>query len=181
MEIGCEKGIDGCYKQLSPKECAWGDVCIDGREGCGPCFAQSDCGSGEVCTWSYGCTDPYIITYVVKIHSVEFPLEDENGTAWDSFGGAPEPKVCVSNGSDDPDCTGYAQDTFTATFEEELKVFIDDGEKLCITAIDVGPLENDTADGSCWDPFVGLVKQGTFAGYLYDDLVWVEFSIWPED
>lgn len=97
-----------------------------------------------------------------------------------SSGGLPEPKVCIDNDDGkDFGCTKFYNDTLTADFEETFTVTISASDKLCFGAYDVDPLANDYADGSCWIDWIKLVKAGGYQGYLYNKLVYIDFSIKP--
>lgn len=179
QEVACVKGTDGCYKKLAPKACNGGKVCQVGGSGCSSCVLQSDCAADKVCTYASGCTSPYGQTYSVTISTVKFPEKDGSGTTWDGLGGLPDPKVCVSNGTTFAGCTTTKWDTLTGVFYETIEVTLTSLDELCINVYDVDAISDDDADGSCWSDWLPVVKAGGIAGYLYYDLVWIDFSVVP--
>ena len=63
------------------------------------------------------CTLGYGTTWGISIDDVTVSPTNYLGSAWDAFGGAPDPKVCVWVASDTTShCTGSATDVFTTTF-----------------------------------------------------------------
>lgn len=178
--VACVKGSDGCKKKLSPATCTGGKVCSAGGAGCDDCSKQSDCAADEVCTVLSSCTYYGAGTsYDITINSVTFPVKDESGAAWDSFGGLPDPMICVYDDTTKLGCTSTKNDVLDAYFFETITVSLSSTSKLCLIAWDVDVSSNDNADGSCWQPWIGLVKAGGNYGFLYNNIVQVDFTIKP--
>ena len=179
QEVACVKGTDGCYKKLAPKACSGGKVCKIGGSGCSSCVLQTDCSANLVCTSDAGCTSPSGQTYSVTINTVVFPEKDGAGASWDGFGGLPDPQVCVSDGTTFAGCTTTKSDTLTGVFYETIEIKLTSADKFCVHVYDVDALSDDDADGACWTDWLPLVKSGGMGGYLYKELVWIDFSVVP--
>ncbi len=103
---GCA-GCEGCchngtcleWYQQSDTACGLGGV------GCLPCPNRLSCG--------YGVCDQLAdnAQFEIVIDHLQVSTTNSVGDAWDAFGGAPDPFVCVGSG-----CTTYFEDTFTCNW-----------------------------------------------------------------
>ncbi len=122
------------------------------------------------------------MTYLVSLKSAKFPvLDPKSKSAWDSGGGAPDPKLCVGVDGKSLFCTKAAQDVFQATFSESFSVKLFQSSELDVWAYDEDVFSDDLADGSAWSTtgLLGLIKAGAKSGFLFNDVVEVEFTIAP--
>lgn len=178
MLVTCQKGPDGCYKKLSPSACSNGKVCKAGGNACATCTAQSDCPADQICSLTQGCRSPFGMSYKVTIHSADFPAQN-GATSWDAGGGLPDPQICISNDVKNLACTSVKNDVLTANFEETFAIDLLPGDKLCFQALDSDLAVSDDADGVCWPAFAEIVKAGGYSGKMYNNVVWLNFTIKP--
>jgi hypothetical protein len=124
--VGTGYGACECAPTCSPSTCdgcCEGSVCRtgDSLDACGFGGATCDvCGLDFECSFNL-CTlesNPIFSTWGVSILSATVPTTDWYGSAWDTFGGAPDIQVCVRLGSSTatPSCTGYGSDSFSVTY-----------------------------------------------------------------
>jgi hypothetical protein len=124
-------GDDGCGGSCG--DCPTGTTCqADGTcmcvpecggKTCGPDGCGGMCGNctaGFMCNGTGGCDIDPAHTWVLKFTNGTVSATNSSGGSWDSFGGAPDPMVCISLPGGQGHCnngsytsTGYANDTQT--------------------------------------------------------------------
>ncbi|MBX3183684.1 MAG: hypothetical protein KIT72_06140 [Polyangiaceae bacterium] len=112
--MGGSGGTDGC---AGCEGCCYNNTCLEWYEqsdnacgingaACLPCPNHLSCG--------YGCDQlADNAQFEIVIDHLRVSTRNGAGEAWDAFGGAPDPFVCVGSG-----CTTYFEDTFTCNWSD---------------------------------------------------------------
>ncbi len=168
--VACQVGVDGCKKKLAPADCIGGLVCVAGSLGCAACTASGQCDAQSVCGGNGKCTTAFGHTYTIKILSGNMPLTDSTGSAWDAFGGAPDPFVNIEVNDTIVATTTSQQDTFTPVWGESFDVVLQQTDVLSLAVWDEDTTvaTSDYMDGVKLGSWLAWVKSGTGnSGPLY--------------
>ena len=119
----CPGDCGSCMTTCGPGSCAGccdGDSCVSGASpsGCGSGGnACMICGPSFICAAGACSVDP-ASRWKVVLETLRVPTTDYARSAWDPFGGAPDPFVEIRVGSDTatPARSGSGTDTFTVNF-----------------------------------------------------------------
>jgi len=109
--------------------------------------------------------------YTVRAVTATVPTTDSAGAAWDPFGGAPDPFVCLYlNGSTTPvSCAGPpgVSDTFTPTWNRSWDVTVSSTTMVGLTAWDEDASVHDRIEGFNWpsgSSFIARARSGGLTG-----------------
>lgn len=146
------------------------------------CFTSSDCGAGLVCSSSVSqCVVANGHSYVVTLIGASVPTKDVTGAAWDSGGGAPDPKVYVKLNGSTVGSTSEDSDTFTPSWYESFVVTLRDGDTLTFSLYDIDALSDDFIDSLQFSDWLSEVKAGPDrTAFLYDGAVSLQWRIVPD-
>ena len=166
--VACQVGVDGCKKKLAPAACGSTSVCLAGASGCGPCNTSSQCDANSVCAGTGKCVAASGYTYAIHFISAVVPTTDTTGSAWDGFGGAPDPYVSVVVSTVTVDKTTYENDTFTPAWDQTLLITLKTTDVLDLDVWDSDGWSDDPIDGLEFKSRLSVVKAGgSLSGPLY--------------
>ncbi len=96
------------------------------------------------------------------------PTTDATGSAWDAFGGAPDPYVSVVVNTVTVDTPTYANDTFTPAWNQTLLITLKTTDVLDVDVWDSDGVSDDLIDGLEFKSWLSVVKAGgALSGPLY--------------
>ena len=115
-----------------------------GKDGGGTVGCSPTCDRGFVCQGSTCVLDP-TGRWVIRVTTGTVAMRKSSGDTWDAFGGAPDPKVCLTL-SGSRTCTPAIPDSFAPTWNTDYPA-------VTATALQVGiPVEYIDEDLSSDDP-----------------------------
>lgn len=98
--------------------CAAGQVCtVEGQCVARPCSPA--CTRGFVCTNATCTADPSVSWSITAVRG-SVATTDASGSAWDPFGGAPDPYFCITVGGGARQCSAFANDTFAPSWNHRF-------------------------------------------------------------
>lgn len=114
-----------------------------GKDGGGTVGCSPTCDRGFVCQGSTCVLDP-TGRWVIRVTTGTVAMRKSSGDTWDVFGGAPDPKVCLTL-SGSRTCTPVVDDSFAPTWNTDFPA-------VTATALQVGiPVEYIDYDGASSD------------------------------
>ncbi len=192
----CEAPSSGCTTTCSG--CCVGNTCNPGNAtsacgaggaACTTCTSSQYCEAGQCkasCQRHSDCATPTDVcigsrcvagqgrTYTVTAVSATVPSTDSTGAAWDAFGGAPDPFVCLylDGSATAVSCSGPpgAADTFTPAWNKNWDVTVSAATKVGITAWDEDTSAHDVIEAFEWGSgavFLGDARTGGFNGVAF--------------
>ena len=170
--------VSSCTPNCTGRICGPDPVC---GQSCGTCTGALECVNGEcICIDDYDCDENSIClvescslaygrNYTLTVVSVEVSQYDQNGEAWDSLGGMPDPFVCwyknkdsVSQSTVAEFCTTAEDDIFNPTFNESFQAIISASDKWGFVVWDQDLTDDDWIEGWYLDPIpVSVIKEIT--------------------
>lgn len=99
----------------------------------------SDCTGETICVGTM-CEPAFGRIYHFSQIAVTVAAQNPGGSAWDPFGGAPDPQVVITLNGTDIIKTGVASDTFSATYTDtnDTEIIAGSTLELHVTDSDVG-------------------------------------------
>ena len=117
---------------------------------CSPSDPNS-CSGETICIASH-CEAAYGRIYKFGDISATIAAQNTGGSAWDAFGGAPDPKVTVKLQGQTILTTSVKSDTFTAQFTESTERELIAGQKLEVSLVDADVNSDDGVLNCVADP-----------------------------
>lgn len=160
----CTLGVDTCWHWGEAQPCVGGLVCESGS--CTACIFHTQCDDLSVCREGK-CLLASGLEYVFTFVGGTVPESDENGSAWDSFGGAPDPFVELYKNDVRICFTDAASDTFKPWWGESCTVEIGIADKIVFMIRDLDLTDHDAIDGVEFNDTIAMLKAGGGLGELY--------------
>jgi hypothetical protein len=137
---------------------------------CKGCTTHAQCATTtDVCVGG-ACATGIGKTYKITIQTVTVPSTDPQGEAWDAFGGAPDPYVCMylDGVNEAVACSATVDDVFTATVNHTFEFDLHETTKVRFLIWDEDVSDSDEIAWMGWDGtgFLSAARAGGFEGTL---------------
>ena len=147
-----------------------------------PCTSHTTCGSTEFCHPTQGvCTEVFGQSWNLEAVYASAPQNDANGDTWDPFGGLPDMYARATVDGVTVLQSTTVQDSLSAYWGYDAD-FVLTNTSFCFSVFDDDAASDDLMDGTCWNTTAGIVgraRTGTFQDYLFNGIVYAEFTLTP--